>query len=122
LGQEDYGYKPTGGKCKKCGNDDVFVLEFHHIDPNKKDKEIQDIRGKQWSSIKTEIEKCELLCRNCHSETHHPNSNKKTKHLGNYHSEVEAAREVDKEYVRNYRNFKRTNFRYSTEDMSKMLN
>lgn len=68
-----------GGKCKKCGNDDVFVLEFHHIDPNEKDEEIQDIRGKQWSSIKKEIEKCELLCRNCHSETHHPNSIKKTK-------------------------------------------
>jgi len=64
-----------GGKCELCGKDDIFILEFHH---NKKDKEyeIGDGINKniQWCKIEKEIQKCRLLCSNCHSEMHYTKS------------------------------------------------
>jgi len=71
--------KLLGGRCKKCKTGDIFVLEFHHIDRGEKEFEIQDIRAKQWGSMRKEIEKCQLLCRNCHSESHHGSVVKRTK-------------------------------------------
>ncbi len=67
-----------GGKCQKCQNDDVLVLEFHHCN---EDKEIgisnlirKDKRAakKDHKYFKKETLKCQLLCRNCHQEIHHP--------------------------------------------------
>lgn len=59
-----------GGKCSRCGyNRCMFALEFHHRN-GKKDKEFS-ISGNSNLSlkrIKKEIEKCELLCANCHRE------------------------------------------------------
>ncbi|MBT6051463.1 MAG: hypothetical protein HOG49_32075 [Candidatus Scalindua sp.] len=69
-----------GGKCKKCNNDDIFVLEFHHIDSKTKKGEINSFLqskkkcSSKWSEIEKELNKCELLCRNCHAELHHPMS------------------------------------------------
>jgi DNA invertase Pin-like site-specific DNA recombinase len=60
-----------GGKCEKCGyNKCVDALEFHHIDPNEKDFTIS---GKSWSfdRLKNEVDKCILLCSNCHREIHY---------------------------------------------------
>jgi|GEM_PF-878845 len=59
-----------GGKCEKCGYDKcVRALEFHHLDPSKKDFTIS---GKSWSyeRLKIEVEKCILVCSNCHNEIH----------------------------------------------------
>ena len=59
-----------GGKCCKCGyNKSIKALEFHHINPNEKDFTIS---GKSWSfeKLKREVDKCVLLCANCHIETH----------------------------------------------------
>jgi hypothetical protein len=59
-----------GGKCERCGYDKYpEVLEFHHKDPNEKDFSIS---GKSWSfeRLKKEVDKCILLCANCHRETH----------------------------------------------------
>lgn len=59
-----------GGKCKICGNDNFSHMEFHHI----KDKKYIISRllngGFRWSTIKEELDKCELYCRNCHHEYH----------------------------------------------------
>lgn len=60
-----------GGKCEKCGYDKFLqALEFHHLDPKEKDFTIS---GKSWSfeKLKTEVDKCILLCSNCHIEIHH---------------------------------------------------
>jgi len=62
-----------GGKCSRCGNDNIFCLEFHHIE--KKEEKEDEIgflirSGKGWSIIEREIKKCLLLCANCHSEIH----------------------------------------------------
>jgi len=64
-----------GGKCERCGyNKYVEVLEFHHRDEYEKDFTIS---GKSWSyeRLKNEVDKCIMLCSNCHKEMHIENKN-----------------------------------------------
>lgn len=63
--------KRLGGKCKKCGESRPHVLDFHHINPNEKD----DTPSRLLANSKIqdfffEIEKCLLLCSNCHQDFH----------------------------------------------------
>lgn len=61
-----------GGKCEKCGYDRCMeALEFHHYDPSKKDFSISN-RGytRSWETVKQELDKCNILCANCHRELH----------------------------------------------------
>ena len=62
-----------GGKCECCGyNNSPCALEFHHKDPTKKEFSIGDKgRHKNIKKQKKEVEKCFLLCSNCHRETHY---------------------------------------------------
>jgi hypothetical protein len=67
-----------GGCCEKCGYDkNLRALEFHHKDPSLKSFGISytSIASKSWTKILKEVEKCELLCANCHREHHSPNLN-----------------------------------------------
>ena len=54
--------------CEICGENDSCVLEFDHLDPREKSfgiaKGITD--GRSWEEILTEIQKCRILCANCH--------------------------------------------------------
>lgn len=60
-----------GGKCQICGyNKYNGALDFHHIDKDKKDYAISDIQTASFETIKPELDKCILLCKNCHSEVH----------------------------------------------------
>lgn len=59
-----------GGKCTKCGNSDIRVLDFHH-NKGQKDECISRILNKTNTQILKEVKKCVLLCRNCHSEIHY---------------------------------------------------
>lgn len=53
--------------CVDCGEDDIIVLEFDHVDPSKKRAKIANVLGSwNWKTILTEIEKCEVRCANCH--------------------------------------------------------
>lgn len=66
-----------GGKCSICGYDKcIAALECHHLDPTQKDTSIKDIISGSWSRIVKELDKCCLLCSNCHRE-HHYNLNNK---------------------------------------------
>lgn len=59
-----------GGACLICGyNRCIKSLVFHHIDPTRKDFAIA---GKclKWETIRVELDKCVLLCANCHVEVH----------------------------------------------------
>jgi len=59
-----------GGKCEICGyNKCISALHFHHKDSNEKDFTIS---GKSYSfeKLKKEVDKCVLVCSNCHSEIH----------------------------------------------------
>ena len=61
-----------GGKCERCGyNKYVGALEFHHRDPTQKDFGISH-RGltRSWKSMMIELDKCMMLCANCHREVH----------------------------------------------------
>ena len=61
-----------GGKCYVCGyNKYVGALDFHHLDPETKDYNIAQLRSYSFDAMKEELDKCVLLCKNCHSETHH---------------------------------------------------
>ncbi len=61
-----------GGKCIFCGyNKCNDALDFHHI--NSKDKEFGlSVRGltRSWKKITKELDKCILVCANCHRELH----------------------------------------------------
>jgi hypothetical protein len=60
-----------GGACERCGyNKCPGVLQFHHEDNNKKFG-IGDGGTKSWERIRLEIDKCVLLCANCHAEEHY---------------------------------------------------
>jgi len=61
-----------GGKCSICGYDKyVGALDFHHMNPEEKDFSIAD-KGytRSWENTKIELDKCILLCANCHREIH----------------------------------------------------
>jgi hypothetical protein len=59
-----------GGSCVKCGyNRCLRSLQFHHIDPTQKDFAISS-SGKSWADILLELDKCVLVCSNCHGEIH----------------------------------------------------
>ena len=61
-----------GGKCEQCGYYRCLeALEFHHADPTKKDFNISS-RGytRSWKRVQEELDKCVMLCANCHRETH----------------------------------------------------
>ena len=57
--------------CQVCGNKISICLDFHHVDPSKKDKEISALAAKKsLSKITTEINKCVVVCANCHRKIH----------------------------------------------------
>jgi len=61
-----------GGKCEICGYDKyIGSLDFHHLDRNAKEFDLSS-RGltRSWEKIKKELEKCVLVCANCHREIH----------------------------------------------------
>lgn len=60
-----------GSKCSKCGYDKCYAaLEFHHRDPTEKEFSWKNLRKQSWATILLEIDKCNLLCANCHREEH----------------------------------------------------
>ena len=60
-----------GGKCKYCGYDKYHgAMEFHHPGDDKDFGLSQSGVTRSWHSIMVELDKCELVCKNCHAEIH----------------------------------------------------
>jgi hypothetical protein len=60
-----------GGCCSKCGyNKCNDALVFHHLGETKKEFGISGNYCRSWEKIKVELDKCVLLCANCHCEIH----------------------------------------------------
>lgn len=59
-----------GGKCKICGyNRCQDALDFHHLDSTTKEYGIAK-SSKSFKTKKSELDKCILICSNCHRELH----------------------------------------------------
>ena len=69
-----------GNPCSACGESNPVVLEFDHIDPKKKRNDVSYMatHGYSIESLEKEIEKCIILCANCHRQ--------KTAKQQNWHS------------------------------------
>lgn len=66
----NFGITYLGGRCKKCGyNRCSSALAFHHIDPKEKEFNFSD-GSLSFSKYVKELDKCILLCANCHAEEH----------------------------------------------------
>lgn len=62
-----------GGKCMVCGfNKFPTALDFHHLDSETKEKNIAELFARNWSfeKMKQELDKCIILCSNCHRALH----------------------------------------------------
>ena len=60
-----------GGCCIQCGfNQCISALHFHHINPETKSFDINQGITKKWDLLKDELDKCILLCMNCHFMEH----------------------------------------------------
>lgn len=61
-----------GGCCSSCGYSKCLAaLDFHHLDPRQKDFTISSVKNTQLTEdIYKELDKCVLLCANCHREVH----------------------------------------------------
>jgi hypothetical protein len=62
-----------GGSCVVCGyHRCIEALDFHHLDPTKKDYDLGKMRASPmaWSRIVVELKKCVMVCSRCHKEIH----------------------------------------------------
>lgn len=63
--------KYKGGKCSRCGYDKCNdALDFHHVDGRKDFGISQEGLTRSWEKVKAEVDKCILVCANCHREEH----------------------------------------------------
>ena len=60
-----------GGECSKCGYSKcIAALEFHHLHDKSFGLSLNGFT-RSWQKIKLELDKCILLCANCHRENHY---------------------------------------------------
>ncbi|SDF28828.1 homing endonuclease associated repeat-containing protein [Halorientalis regularis] len=59
--------------CRECGEDDPACLDLHHRKPVEKEMEISTMvtSGYGKDRLRSEIEKCDVLCANCHRKEHY---------------------------------------------------
>jgi len=63
--------KYKGGKCVDCKKKySPAVYDFHHLNIKKKDAKPTRLMMSSWEKIKKELDKCVLLCANCHRMRH----------------------------------------------------
>lgn len=68
---KDKAVEYLGGVCEDCGvKDHSCIYDFHHEDPDKKDFAVGK-QAKAFKNIKDELDKCILLCANCHRKRHY---------------------------------------------------
>ena len=60
-----------GGMCQDCGiQGSSWIFDFHHKVPSEKEWHWGNRRTSNWENLKSELDKCELLCANCHRLRH----------------------------------------------------
>lgn len=56
--------------CVSCGETEPCALDFHHLDPSEKDYEVSHMHKLSLKKIQNELDKCIVLCANCHRKVH----------------------------------------------------
>lgn len=65
--------KKLGGKCSRCGySTNIAALAFHHVGGKEFKLDTRSLSNRKIGPVLEEVRKCELLCHNCHAETHNP--------------------------------------------------
>jgi transposase len=61
-----------GGKCQRCSliSNCLDIYDFHHKDSNKKEFNPSHLMNNSWETLAKELDKCDLLCSNCHVLEH----------------------------------------------------
>lgn len=61
-----------------CGETEPCCLSYHHREGDKKEGNISDMvnRGYSITKIQTEIDKCNIMCLNCHARLHNKEKNR----------------------------------------------
>ena len=57
-------------KCSICGEDRIWCLDFHHTNPSEKEGSVSHMIQAP-NKLKSELEKCIVLCANCHRDVHY---------------------------------------------------
>lgn len=59
--------------CVKCGESRLWIIQFHHVDPEQKKFGVGDSSNfhKSKDAVIREVKNCVCLCANCHAEFHH---------------------------------------------------
>lgn len=61
-----------GGRCERCGyNTCAAALDFHHTEQDSKEFSISGSYNRGWEAIRKELDKCQMVCANCHREIHY---------------------------------------------------
>jgi len=62
----------SSSRCARCGENAPECLHFHHLDPRAKEIDLSRAIPQGWSKarILAELEKCIVLCANCHLKHH----------------------------------------------------
>ena len=65
-------FREVKTKCSRCGEGRFAALDFHHKDPSTKEITLSEAFNRIWSleKVKKEVNKCEVICSNCHRVEH----------------------------------------------------
>lgn len=100
-----------GGHCAQC--DTIEHLEFDHIDPATKLFCISQKLSKRWVLLVVEVDKCQLLCEDCHfkktiaqniefGEIEKPIPHGTTNGYRHFGCRCQKCRDAHREYARKY--------------------
>jgi methionyl-tRNA synthetase len=70
--RKEWAIEYLGGRCCSCGNTyHPSIYEFHHVNPE--DRDPSKMMMLSLKRLQEELDKCNLLCANCHRFLHHGN-------------------------------------------------
>ncbi len=70
--KREWAIEYKGGKCVDCKQSyPPYVYDFHHLDPKSKDIDWSKMRLVKQETMISELDKCVLLCSNCHRVRHY---------------------------------------------------
>ena len=72
IAMKQHAVEYLGGKCIECGfSKHNAALTFHHRDGSTKEFTLATMMMCSWELIKKELDKCDLMCSNCHNIWHY---------------------------------------------------